>query len=463
MKVKVNTEKLKLKRLNLAAAFSLLIVILIFGGCQRNVFQTPANTNAPMTLRDVPALRLNFRFESDVPAPTVSAPAQTEERNAAVQTDFDQNRPQELLDKTLTSPDKQRILAIYHTSQDLPSEFRLDMYRADGQLLKKITYDGMAVHFADTIVWSPDSSAIAFVAMIRGNQSNAAASPTPPGHQMDANSHTATNANIENSDANVNANVDANADANANVAAPVVPTGEQPKPVLTFRTEQIYICNSEGADLKPVTQNEGLIYFYFNWSPDSSALVALAATYQEWNYLQYQADAKGEIFAPQGRPRLVEKTGRERRLDDNLTGVRPVWSPDSAKVAVAFDKQIRIYDAIGDQPTQAAIPLRNQLLISSKAYDESKQRELEGDANAPTNVDIDANANKNQTAAATLPDESSLVSFNPIISLEWTANDLLYLQTGYIKQLKNETDSVSSYLRWHRLIFSPQAGIINDK
>ena len=61
----------------------------------------------------------------------------------------------------------------------------------------------------------------------------------------------------------------------------------------------------------------------------------------------------------------------------------------------------------------------------------------------------------------TLPDESSLVSFNPIITLEWTANEMLYLQTGYIKQMKNEADSARSYLRWHRLIFSPQASAAN--
>ncbi len=117
---------------------------------------------------------------------------------------------------------------------------------------------------------------------------------------------------------------------------------------------------------------------------------------------------------------------------------------------------MRIYDAIGDAPTQAAIPLRNQLLISSKAFDENLQRQLEGaeNRNAPANTGQET---------ATLPDENSLVSFNPIINLEWTADELLYLQTGYIKQMKNETDSARSYLRWHRLIFSPQASLINQK
>jgi len=443
--MKTDTHRLESRRLNFYAKFFFLAGILIFSGCQRNIFQSPPVNNEPMTLRDVPALRLNFRFETDVPAPTVNAPVQTEERNAAVQTDFDQNRTQEILDKTLTSPDQQRVLAIYHTAQDLPSEFRLDMYSADGKLVRKITYDKMAVHFADTIVWSPDSSTVAFVAMIRGNQANAAASPTPGENQANTNAETNANANTANTNADANASVE-----NSNIAAPQqTPVAEAPKAVLTFRTEQIYICSRDGLDLKPVTQNEGLIYFYFGWSPDSSALAALAATYQEWNSLQFIANSKDEQFSPQGRPRLIEKNGRERRLDDNLTVVRPVWSPDSAKVAAAFDRQVRIYDAIGNQPTQAGIPLRNQLLISSKTFDENLQRELEGNANAPTNQEM-----------ATLPDENSLVSFNPIISLEWTADEMLYVQTGYIKQMKNETDSARSYLRWHRLIFSPQAGAL---
>jgi len=447
--------------------FILFAVLLTTLGCQRNIFETP--TVAPASLRDVPALKLNFRFETDVPAPPATGEAvQTEERNAAVQTDFDQNRTQESLDKTVTSPDKQRVLAVYHRVGDLPSEFRLDMYAADGKLLRKITHDGMAVHFQDTIVWSPDSSAVAFVAMVRSAQTNSAppenasnqtANQANASPDNEANVGTDTNSNIQNT-GNTDANVE---NANTNPPASATPQVEQPKTVLTFRTEQIYISDSNGGDVKPITQNEGLIYFYYVWSPDSSALVALAATYQEWNYLQYQAEGKGEQFTPMGRPRLVEKNGRERRLDDNLTTVQPVWSPDSAKVAVAFDKQVRIYDAIGDAPTQAAIPLRNQLLVSSQAFDEELQRkEQGGGVNATANAQTNTNANQTANAAAnlpagTLPDENSLVSFNPVINLEWTEDKMLYVQTGYIKLMKNEADSARSYLRWHRLIFSPQA------
>jgi hypothetical protein len=450
--------------------FLLFIFLLSALGCQKTNFET--QTLAPATLRDVPALKLNFRFESDVPEPTVTNQAvQTEDRNEAVQVDFDQNRQQELIDKTITAPNKQRVLVVYHKATDLPSEFRLDIYTGDGKLLQKVTPDTMAVHFADTIVWAPDSSAVAFVAMIRTGQSSAA--PLNPNQtsgdatispNSEANTGSDPNANNQNTESgDVNSQ-----NTNINPVQTSTPV-EPPKTVLTFRSEQIYVCDSEGGDVKPITQNEGLIYFYFGWSPDSTALAALAATYQEWNYLQYQADGKGESFTPIGRPRLVEKNGRERRLDDNSTSVQPVWSPDSAKIAVAFDKQVRIYDAIGDAPTQAAIPLRNQLLISSKTFDEQaqlKEQSGSGDANTNSNTQTNSNANTNtnQTAipsinqpAGLLPDENTLVSFNPIINLEWTEDKMLYLQTGYIKLMKNEADSARSYLRWHRLIFSPQA------
>ena len=78
-------------------------------------------------------------------------------------------------------------------------------------------------------------------------------------------------------------------------------------------------------------------------------------------------------------PFVIEKNGRERRLDDGLTAVQPVWSPDSAKVACAFEHQVRVYDSRGDTPTQAAIPMRNNLLISSQAYDREQQAKLDAD------------------------------------------------------------------------------------
>jgi Tol biopolymer transport system component len=401
----------------------------------------------PSSLRDVPALRLNYRYEADVPAPMVEGTAVAEERNAAVQADFDQNRLQEQLFTTILSPDKKKVLAVYTRVNDLQWDYRLDMYTPEGKVLRRITPEAMAARFPDTISWAPDSSAVAFVAMVRGGQEETGA--LTPGPAGSANSNTAAKTPAKPSPAaNTNTAPVESTDTNTDVAQ-VAPTPDVPGPpanVLTFRTEQIYICNSDGDGIKPLTQNDGLMYFYYVWSPDSSMLAALAVTLREWRYFEEMANLKGEKMVPAGRPRLVEKTGRERRLDDNLTKAHPVWSPDSAKVADAFDTQVRIYDAIGIVPTQAAIPLRNQLLLSAQAYDQEEQRKALADNSV---------ANTNQ-AITVLPDENSLVSFNPIIELEWTSPDLLYFETGYLKLLAKEADSARSYLRWHRLILSPQ-------
>lgn len=409
-------------------------------GCQSPIFQPkePAATS----LREVPAVRLNFRYEPDVPAPTLNTTQSAEERSPVVLADFETNRTVEVLDKTIISPDKKRIVAVYHRVSDLSSEYRLDMYSADGKLLRKLTSDAMAVHFPDTIVWSPDSTLVAFVAMLRASQPDLSGllsltgqAPTP----------------APTTDPNV---VDA-VPADPAAATPVsAPTPAPPTGILTFRTEQIYIAGADGGGVKAITENEGLIYFYYAWSPDSSMLVALAATAREWRYLEVMAGSKGEQMVPQGRLRIIEKNGRERRLDDNLTAVRPVWSPDSAKVAAAFENQVRIYDATGVNPTQAAIPLRNQLLISSQAYDRNQQR-ISQAANADPNGPAPT-PDPSTEPVSTLPDEKLLVSYNPIVEVAWTAEDLIYLQTAYLRRMKNEAENVRSFSRWHRLALSAQ-------
>jgi hypothetical protein len=432
----------------------LALLLATATACQRGVFDT--REVSPSSLRDVPALRLNFRYEADVPAPSdPNAATQTEEKNAAVQADFDANRAQEILVRTIMSPNKQRFLTVYQRLGDDASNYRLDMYTADGKYLRHVSPENMAVRFPDIIVWSPDSGSVAFVAVALDGGIN---SLVP---------QVSVNANANANSANVAANANVNANTNANAENPPVvqstPAPDAAPNVITFRTEQIYICNSEGLDLKPITQNEGLIYYYFVWSPDNSALVAMAATYQEWNFLRLKADRSNEVFVPVGRPRIVEKNGRERRLDDNLTSVRPVWSPDSAKVAVGYNSdnkptQIRIYDAIGDQPTQAAIPIRNQLLISSQAYDQKVNNEQSPQPDANTDAG-NANTANPANPSMTLPDERTLVSFQPVVGLEWSADNMLYFQTGFIR-IYRTGDGARSSLRWHRLVFSPQATAI---
>jgi len=424
---------------------TLFLAILIGGGltnagCNGDLFQP--QESPPVALSAVPAVRFNYRFEADVPPPAAGLGTTSQAIDPAVQADFDATRPFELLERTIPSPDKKRVLAVYRHIADVQAEYRLDLYSADGKPERKLTSDAMAVHFPDTIVWSPDSGSLAFVAMIRALQAPGA-SPTPtPSTPLPP-------APIPTPDATP----DEAGPADSPTPVPG-PTLAAPTGILTFRTEQIYIANADGTSVKPVTENEGIIYFYYAWSPDSTMLVALASTAREWRYYEVLAAGKGEMMAPQGRPRIIERNGRERRLDDNQTAVRPVWSPDSSKVAAAFENQVRIYDAVGTSPTQAAIPLRNQLLISSQAYDREQQRTLQS-SNENSNVSPDAGAAPDEPLS-TLPDEKMLVSYNPIVEIAWTADDLLYLQTAYLKRMRNEADSVRSFSRWHRLILTAQ-------
>lgn len=435
----------------------LALAFLFETGCTGNPLVT--REVIPVALRDVAAERLGYRYEADVPAPDPKFMTKlaTFERNEVVQQDFDTNRPMEMLDRTLPSPDKSRILVVYRNGKDLVSDFRLDMYSKEGKLLRKITHKEMAIQFPDTIVWSPDGNNVAFVAKVRG----AATTDLTPNGTAEAS---ATPEVVERDG-------EGKKDAADEVADPesADPEGTAAsKDVLTFRTEQIYICNLDGGDVKPLTKVEGLMYFYFVWAPDSGALAALAAIHTEWQYFETRSKEAGQVFIPRGRPRIIEKNGRERKLDDAVTAVHPVWSPDSAKVAVAFDKQIRIYDGIRSQPTQAAIPLKNELLISSREY-EKKLKEKDAGLNANENTNSAAESKNENTKAApeaaqpesALPDANLLVSFNPIVNLVWVEDKLLYFETGFVRNFIDDTESVRSYMRWHRLILSAQPITIN--
>jgi Tol biopolymer transport system component len=418
------------------------------------------NTTGPTAFKDMPSVRLNFRYEGDVPAPAADQQQQqSEQRHAGVQADFDGARPQdEVLDRTIAAPNSQFVLAVWHKVGDAQDEYRLDMYDAAGKLLRKLTSDTMAARFPETIRWSPDSANVAFVAFIR----------TVPLPGMTTSAPTPPDAGVTSPPAAPVSNMQTGDGYNTNSAEPVTPPITAPTPapptgLLAFRTEQIYIANADGTGVKALTENEGIKYFYYVWSPDSSMLGALATTRREWQVQELTANGKGENMIPFGRPRIIEKNGRERRLDDASTQVHPVWSPDSAKLAVAYGNQIRVYDGLGTNPTQAAIPLRNQLLISSQAYDE-QQKSLLQNANTG-NANLDANAANANTPVPTqmpssglsvLPDEKTLVSYNPIVALLWPAEDTLYLETAYVKRMKNEADSVTSFARWHRVILTPQ-------
>jgi len=185
-----------------------------------------------------------------------------------------------------------------------------------------------------------------------------------------------------------------------------------------------------------------LIYFYFVWAPDSHALVALACKEDEWNVREKQ------FKLPAGRPRLIMPDGSERLLDDNLTDALPVWCPDASKIATAFDTDVAIYDAGGNTPTQGRIALGDQLIAASVTYEErAATKKANGNEKAkPT-------ASPASSSSPTTPP-----SFNPIVRLEWSSPETLYLKTAYVRVMPSET--INTFQRWHLLSLSAQAAIL---
>lgn len=383
----------------LASLFALLLVASLLGaGCRNSLLDR--RSVAPRSLRDVPAEKLAYNFQPDTPAPPDASDSQNKiTRLEAVQRDFDERRKDEALVRTVTSPDGQRVLALYETGDNEKNTFRIDMYGIGGAFLRNVTPPELACVFPATVTWSPDGNYIAFLA----RRAIAAQQPPP----------------------------EAAPDLPPVPSATVAPIFA---PVQTFSTEQIYVCNRDGFDLKPITTRDGLIYFYLAWSPDSSGLAALACTEKEW-------DSRPVELLPAGRPRIVTLSGQERLLDDGLTDVLPVWSPDSSKVATAFDTDVAIYDAVTKTPTNARIPLRDPLLAASVAYDEKNLKKR------PSNKQPDASS-KPQGGAPP-------VSFNPVVRLEWSQPETLYLETGFMRLYANEP--VSRDMRWHKLGLSVQA------
>lgn len=382
--------------------FSLLIASLAGAGCRSGLLDS--RSVQPRSLRDVPAQRLAYKFQADADAPPGVSDSQSPiTRLESVQRDFDERRKDDALIRTVASPDGQRVLALYETGETGRNTFRIDMYgAAAGNFLRNVTPPEIAGLFSATVAWSPDGNYIAFIA-----RRSATTQPTPEP-----------------------------ADALPVAPQPPVPSESVAPvfaPVQAFTTEQIYVCNRDGFDLKPVTSRDGLIYFYLAWSPDSSSLAALACTENEW-------DSRPAELLPAGRPRIISLNGQERLLDDGLTDVLPVWSPDASKVATAFETDIAIYDAVTDSPTGARVPLREPLMTASAEYDEKNLKKK--------------TSGKPGEAA---PKQSGAppVSFNPVVRLEWQRPETLYIETGFLRIYSNEP--VSNYLRWHKLDLSVQA------
>ncbi|MBC8031960.1 MAG: hypothetical protein H7Z16_17890 [Pyrinomonadaceae bacterium] len=395
---------------NVALKIGLLAAVIVGGVSCQSVLESQRDVR-PLLLRDVPAQRLAFRMEPDVPLPEEMKTEAANDKIEAIQIDFDTRRQGDALIRTVRSPDGQRALVLYGTADEPSQAFRIDIYSAEGSFLRNLTPPELSCVFPETVAWSPDGN---FITFIGHKGATPTPTPTPPGGVMPELPEPGE-------------------------AVPAPSVGPAFGYVPLFNTEQIYISNRDGYDLKPLTSREGLIYFYASWAPDNHALVAMACRESEWN-------AREKAFRlPTGRPRLVTIDGKERLLDDELTEALPVWSPDSSKVATAFDTDVMIYDAATNKPTQARIRLRDALITASRVY-EAKTSGAGKDGNAE-------NAGGNTAAESAIP-----ASFNPTVRLEWISPDKLYFETAYVRLIPN--DPITSFQRWHLLILSPQAAIL---
>ncbi len=428
----MNNERLKfasptrVSRVRAWLALALCVSVLSVAGCRQISERLSVH---PRALRDVPAARLAFRLEPDadeaVLPPTVTS-AVPDEPLAPVKQDFETRRKEEALLRTVASPDGQRALALYDPG-GLPSdEFKLDLYAADGRFLRNLMPENLSGAFLATAAWSPDGQWIAFIAR---KTAKPQPTPTPPNELPTPTMPAGDNSNA----------------AAMPTVQPLLP------PVQMFATEQVYLCDRDGFNLRPLTTRGGLVYFSLAWAPDGHALAALACTEAE---LSARIN-ENKLLA--GRPRLVERDGRERLLDDRLMDALPVWSPDATKLAAASDTDVLIYDAAGDAPTGARLSLRDPLLAASMTYD--AQKLARGSA-----TNTNANGQPHQPGAmvqAPPPTSGSApLSFNPVVRLEWAQPETLLVQTGFVRVYQNN-EEVRRYLRWHILHLSPQAAVLS--
>jgi hypothetical protein len=394
------------KRLRLVSLIPIVISVLLVAGCASIINRQDVR---PRVLRDVPAQRLAFRFEPDSAVSSEIKTEETDDKIEAIQQDFNTRRQDDALLRTVRSPDGQRALVLYGLQDEPTQAFHIDLYSSGGTFLRNVTPPDLACVFPEAVSWSPDGNFITFIAH---KNMKPTPTPTPPPELTEPEA--------------------------ALQASPLPSVAPAFAPVALYNTEQIYICNRDGFDLKPLTTREGLIYFYAAWAPDNHALVAMACSESEW-------DAREKQFKlPTGRPRLVTLDGKERLLDDELTEALPVWCPDASKVATAFDTDVMIYDAATNKPTQARIRLRDSMIAASRAYEEkAASGKRSGNSATPQTP-------TSQTAPP--------ASFNPIIRLEWVTPEKLYLHTAYVRLFTNEP--ITTFQRWHLLILSAQAAVL---
>ncbi|MBV9926352.1 MAG: PD40 domain-containing protein [Acidobacteria bacterium] len=407
----------------LRAAALLLATLLATGPACKSIKESAGLAVVPKSLRDVPAERLAFRFEPDAAEerlPERLRHDEPEEPAAAIRTAFETERPSDALIRTVVDPSGMRALALYGTSET-DTDFRIDLYNTGGQFIRNVLPPDLTGVFPAEVAWSPDGSYILFSG-VRTPTPQATPQDTAPAPPGLSPSPVGTPGALPEP-----------------TAAPLIPSTQ------TFRTEQVYVGDRDGYNLRPLTAREGLIYFKLAWSPDGRQVAALACKEDEWEAQRREGNPHA------GRPRLLTLEGQERLLDDRETPVEPAWSPDGSKLATAFEYDMAVYDASGGAPTGAGLSLREPLRASSADYDARVFKKAEPKV-TPKGAD------EPQPQPPRPPGEALLISLNPFVRLEWVEPETIYAQTAFVHIYKSGPEF--RYPRWHVIHVSAQAAVL---
>src|SRR6186997_2168780 len=143
-----------------SCALTILLALLFATSCKSVIDRQDVR---PKVLRDVPARNLAYRLAPDVSAPSTDLDDPLE-KFGPVATDFSTKRKDEALLRTVVSPDKRRVLALYGTADEPGSTFRIDLYSAEGLFLRNLIPPDLSCVFPETVTWSPDGNFINFIA-----------------------------------------------------------------------------------------------------------------------------------------------------------------------------------------------------------------------------------------------------------------------------------------------------------
>jgi hypothetical protein len=208
-------------------ALSLIVIGNVLGGC-RGIIERRDDVR-PLVMHDVPANRLAFRFQADTGLPAGMKSEEVSEKVESIVKYFNTNRTNDALLRTVPSPIGGVFCALRYGGRS-----RRSFHRSLCRRWKLSAQPDAAISpaFSDAVAWSPDGNFITFIAH---RSTRATPSPTPAADAVRLCRWLRPAAHGAGGEA---------------VSRPNF------APVPLFITEQIYVANRDGYDLKPLTSRK---------------------------------------------------------------------------------------------------------------------------------------------------------------------------------------------------------------